>query len=88
MNLLFMRGACYSRSARRRHEGFINVRARPKAAGGPLSSEPAGDAERFLEWLRDADAAMYRAKARTRGAAELRHDDLLEFVLGGRRNRR
>jgi diguanylate cyclase (GGDEF)-like protein len=31
--------------------------------------------------LREADQAMYRAKARTRGAAELRHDDLLEKAI-------
>ena len=28
-----------------------------------------------------ADEAMYRAKARTRGASELRHDDLLEKAI-------
>jgi diguanylate cyclase (GGDEF)-like protein/PAS domain S-box-containing protein len=31
--------------------------------------------------LREADQAMYRAKARTRGASELRHDDLLEKAI-------
>ena len=31
--------------------------------------------------LRYADQAMYRAKARTRGAVELRHDDLLEKAI-------
>jgi diguanylate cyclase (GGDEF)-like protein len=31
--------------------------------------------------LREADQAMYRAKARTRGAAELSHDDLLEKAI-------
>ncbi len=31
--------------------------------------------------LREADQAMYRAKARTRGASDLRHDDLLEKAL-------
>jgi diguanylate cyclase (GGDEF)-like protein len=31
--------------------------------------------------LREADQAMYRAKARTRGAAELCHDDLLEKAI-------
>ena len=31
--------------------------------------------------LREADQAMYRAKARTRGAAEPRHDDLLEKAI-------
>ena len=31
--------------------------------------------------LREADQAMYRAKARTRGAARLRHDDLLEKAI-------
>lgn len=31
--------------------------------------------------LREADQAMYRAKARTRGAVELRHDDLLEKAI-------
>jgi diguanylate cyclase (GGDEF)-like protein len=31
--------------------------------------------------LREADQAMYRAKARTRGAAELCHDDLLEKAM-------
>ena len=31
--------------------------------------------------LREADQAMYRAKARTRGAADLRHDDLLEKAI-------
>lgn len=31
--------------------------------------------------LREADQAMYRAKARCRGAAELRHDDLLEKAI-------
>ena len=31
--------------------------------------------------LREADQAMYRAKARTRGATELRHDDLLEKAI-------
>jgi diguanylate cyclase (GGDEF)-like protein len=31
--------------------------------------------------LREADQAMYRAKARCRGATELRHDDLLEKAI-------
>ena len=31
--------------------------------------------------LREADQAMYRAKARCRGVAELRHDDLLEKAM-------
>jgi predicted signal transduction protein with EAL and GGDEF domain len=31
--------------------------------------------------LREADQAMYRAKARTRGASELHHDDLLERAI-------
>jgi diguanylate cyclase (GGDEF)-like protein len=31
--------------------------------------------------LREADQAMYRAKARCRGATELRHDDLLEKAM-------
>ena len=31
--------------------------------------------------LREADQAMYRAKARCRGAADLRHDDLLEKAI-------
>jgi diguanylate cyclase (GGDEF)-like protein len=31
--------------------------------------------------LREADQAMYRAKARTRGAVDLRHDDLLEKAI-------
>jgi diguanylate cyclase (GGDEF)-like protein len=31
--------------------------------------------------LREADQAMYRAKARTRGVAELRHGDLLEKAI-------
>lgn len=31
--------------------------------------------------LREADQAMYRAKARTRGAEDLRHDDLLEKAI-------
>lgn len=31
--------------------------------------------------LREADQAMYRAKARTRGASEPRHDDLLEKAI-------
>ena len=31
--------------------------------------------------LREADQAMYRAKARCRGVTELRHDDLLEKAM-------
>jgi len=31
--------------------------------------------------LREADQAMYRAKARTRGASDVRHDDLLEKAI-------
>ncbi len=32
-------------------------------SGADMSSEPAGDAERFLEWLRDADAEPTPARA-------------------------
>jgi diguanylate cyclase (GGDEF)-like protein len=50
------------------------------AASIGLALYPA-NASTLTGLLREADQAMYRAKARTRGAAELRHDDLLEKAL-------
>ena len=50
------------------------------AASIGLALYPA-NANTLTGLLREADQAMYRAKARTRGAAELRHDDLLEKAI-------
>ncbi len=50
------------------------------AASIGLALYPA-NASTLTGLLREADQAMYRAKARTRGAAELRHDDLLEKAI-------
>jgi len=50
------------------------------AASIGLALYPA-NANTLTGLLREADQAMYRAKARTRGASELRHDDLLEKAI-------
>jgi diguanylate cyclase (GGDEF)-like protein len=50
------------------------------AASIGLALYPA-NASTLTGLLREADQAMYRAKARTRGAGELRHDDLLEKAI-------
>jgi diguanylate cyclase (GGDEF)-like protein/PAS domain S-box-containing protein len=50
------------------------------AASIGLALYPA-NASTLTGLLREADQAMYRAKARTRGASELSHDDLLEKAI-------
>ena len=51
------------------------------AASIGLALYPEGMRTHSRVLLREADQAMYRAKARCRGVTELRHDDLLEKAI-------